>query len=150
MKSNEFFVRAITFLIPLVLVFAFSSCLSERDEPTITPIPNDYSVQGSLTVNSRNITICARDWDAIDGDRIKILFNGKVVAADVEMTGSNKCWELKSLPVGDNWIGIIALDQGLYGSASPRIEINDGIRTQGFNIQAYINQPGAYTIKVQL
>lgn len=137
-------------IMPLTIFIVLSSCLKDKEEPTITPLPADYSVQGTLTVNSRNLTICARDWDAIDGDRIKILFNGKVIAADVEMTATNKCWELKNLPVGDNWIGIVALDQGMYGSASPRIEINDGIRTQGFNIQAYINQPGAYTIKVQL
>jgi hypothetical protein len=150
MKSNEFFVRSITFLIPLVLVFTLSSCLSERDEPTITPMPADYLNQGTVTVNSRNITVCARDWGAIDGDIITILFNGKTLVSKLTLTGSNQCWELKNLPVGDNWIAIIAHDEGYNPPASPGISINDGTRTQNFEIRAYVNKPGGYTIKVQL
>ncbi|MBO9632341.1 MAG: hypothetical protein J7578_04440 [Chitinophagaceae bacterium] len=110
-------------------------------------LPGQYKNQGTIAVKGTNLQICARDWDAIDGDIITIIVNGNTIASSVSMTATNKCWNVK-VNNGNNWIGIICNSPGTTEAASPRIEVNDGVTTQGFNILAYPDQPGAYIIRL--
>ena len=110
-------------------------------------MPSNYNNQGNITVKSQNLNVCVRDWDAIDGDIIDIIINGYTMATSIQLTGSNKCWNVSNLTKGNNWIGIICKSPGTTSAASPRIEINDGISTQAFQILSYPNNPGGYIIK---
>ncbi len=113
-------------------------------------LPSNYDNQGAITVHSSNLQVCVRDWDLVDGDIINIIVNGNTIASNVELTASNKCWNISGLIPGNNWIGIKTISPGTTSAASPRVEINDGFTTQSFQILSYLNQPGGYVIKVVL
>jgi hypothetical protein len=124
------------------------SCKKDEDVFPNSTLPADYDNQGTILVKNNNIKICIWDWSVVDGDVIDLLINGRTVLSKYELVDEQKCLEVK-LPDGENWIGIIAINQGTLNAASPHVEITDGSSTQAFDIEGYIDKPGGYTIKVQ-
>lgn len=113
-------------------------------------LPSQYDNQGTITVRSRNIQIAVFDYSKIDGDVLSLVFNGQTIVSNLEITASKRIYTLSNLPLGSNWIGVLAVNEGSDPPCTPRIEINDGFKTQAFEIRAYINKPGGYLINVQL
>lgn len=144
MKTNKI-------IILFIAVFLSYSCKkTETVEPfTNSVLPSNYVNQGTIEVKSSTLKICVWDYSTVDGDVIDLLVNGKKMLTNFPLTEKQECIEL-TLPKGENWIGVSAIDEGYLPPASPHVEIYDGIRTQGFDILAYINKPGGYKIKVVL
>ena len=104
--------------------------------------------QGEITIQSQNITMKVIDWSEVDGDIVTLMINGVVVASKMTVTGLDQIIRIEQLPPGDNWLRVIAIDQGYVGAASPRITIDDGFSEQIFTIRSYLGHPGAYLIRV--
>lgn len=154
--SVDYYENATTLANPLCSgSFTLEACATATktlscNTPGWFSLPSDYDNQGTITVHSKEIEVCLSDWDVIDGDIIDLVINGNSIATDLEVTATDQCYNISGLSEGDNWIGIVAIDQGDVGAASPRIKISDGMSTQEFEISAFINQPGGYIIKVVL
>jgi hypothetical protein len=113
-------------------------------------LPTNYSNQGVITVHSQNLQICARDFSVIDGDKIDLVINGTTYLTDYTISGTDRCFNV-TLPKGNNWIGIIAKDEGSIPPCTPGITINDGISSQDFEIRSNVGGTnGAYIINVSL
>ena len=133
-----------------VVVMLVSGCKkNEVDVFANSTLPSNYTNQGTITVKSSNLAICYWDWGTVDGDVIDIIINGKTMITNKELTANKECLKV-TLPSGENWIGIKAINEGFNPPASPRVEISDGKGVQGFDILAEINKPGGYKIKVVL
>jgi len=63
-----------------------------------------------------------------------MMVNGQIISQNEEMTGTKKCWNFSGLIKGKNWIGITCISPGSTTAASPRIEINDDMSNQVFDI----------------
>lgn len=122
--------------------------LRKSDMMPVNTLPSQYDNQGTVIVKSRNIQICLRDWDKVDGDVVKLIVNGKTVSAATELTGVNKCFSVKALDVGDNWMALEVISQGNDASAVSRVEIYDGQSTQDFAIVSTLSSSGGYIINV--
>lgn len=138
-----------TLSICIILFTLLTGCKKKDDVIPLCPFPAEYENQGTIEVKSRNLTICVWDWSTVDGDIIDLLVNCKTLLTNHQVMGDKHCFDVK-LPTGENWIGIVALNEGTVGGASPHLEINDGVSTQGFDISAEINKPGGYKIKMNL
>ena len=46
-----------------------------------------------------------------------------------------------TLEKGDNWIGIIAINEGTNPPASVAVKVNDGVTEQEFDIDGEVNKP---------
>ena len=147
MKKYSFFLP----LFLMVIVVGLDGCKSgDAVEPfTNSTLPSNYTNQGTITVKSTKLKICVWDYSAIDGDVIDLFVNGRKMFSKLAIDENKQCIEV-TLPDGENWIGVSAIEEGYNPPASPRVEISDGVRTQGFDILAYINKPGGYKIKVVL
>lgn len=132
-----------------LIALSFSGC----DEPVIEAnheIPSGYENQGTIYVNNTNLTICLRDHATVDGDRIDLVVNGQYMLTNYEVTGDEDCYTI-TLPVGNNWIGVIALDEGALSPCTPGVTIDDGYNRQDFEIRSYVGgSNGAYVINVDL
>lgn len=109
--------------------------------------PSNYDVQGTIYVKSTTIQIKFWDGGQIDNDRIKVIFNGDVVAENLLLTGSKQTLTVSSMPA-NSWLGVIAIDEGSVPPCTPDVEVCDGFGCQVFVIRSYINEPGAYIIKL--
>lgn len=147
MKTRNFLVS----IILLMSIICLDSCkINDSVEPfQNSTLPSNYANQGTITVKSTKLKICVWDYSAIDGDVIDLIVNGRKMLSNLAIDENKQCIEV-TLPNGENWIGVTAIDEGYNPPASPRVEISDGKRTQGFDILAYINKPGGYKIKVVL
>lgn len=70
---------------------------------------------GSITVKSDLVNIQCRDYSLVDGDRVRIMVNGTMVANNIFITGSYKGIFVE-LEKGINEVSFIALNEG---DASP-------------------------------
>ncbi len=139
-------------IVGIFFLFFFAISCEKEDEVINHPVPDNYNIQGTITIDAKQVSLDVWDWDAVDGDVIDIIVNGTLLANDLEVTGFRKSFNL-SLDVGTNYIGIEVEDAGTSGSqmyATPRIEITDDTQTQSFNIEAGFGIPGAYVLKVEI
>ena len=105
--------------------------------------------QGTIGLQSKQVSISLWDWDLVDGDIITLVVNGQTVLSHYTLTGTKRVLNT-TLNQGNNYIAIICISPGTTTAASPRIEINDGHIKQGFSILAYPNQVGGYNLIVRL
>lgn len=132
-------------LLGLLLVV---SCKKKEDvTPVGGPLPSNYENQGTISVKSSTLKICIWDYSVVDGDVIDLYVNGKKILSRYELVEEKKCLEVQ-LADGENWIGVVAINEGSMGPASPHVQLDDGVSKQEFDIDGYINQPGGYTIQV--
>jgi PKD repeat protein len=113
--------------------------------------PEYIDIQGTITVNSKNIQICMWDWSAEDGDIVTIEFNGKILAQNEKVTKAKKCWVITNLPNNtDIILKIIGINEGTLPPGSPGFEISDGVKPpQKFEIEVFTGEVGGYIIKVR-
>jgi hypothetical protein len=140
--------------IKLVIVLAFFGALASCKTEDLNAfkngtLPLSYDNQGTLTVKNTKLKITYWDYSAIDGDVIDIIVNGKTIVSNKAINATKESFDV-TLPKGENWIGIKAIDEGYNPPASPHIEFDDGKTVQAFDILAYINEPGGYSVKVVL
>lgn len=79
---------------------------------------------GEIRVKGAYVNIECRDHSAIDGDRVRVIVNGAVVANNIYLTGS-----YKGIPVdlekGKNEINFIALNEGDYSPNTAQFKVYD-------------------------
>lgn len=105
--------------------------LNKLRSPEKEKNPNDFKVDqylGDFKSNAPYVQVIFRDHEAADGDRVKILFNDRVVEANVLLQERFKRLRV-DLISGFNKIDFIALNQGESGpnTAEIRVYDNEGI-----------------------
>jgi len=79
---------------------------------------------GDVKSNGKFVGIVCRDHEYVDGDRIRILLNDKVVEPNIFLTGSFKGINL-DLKKGFNRIDFEALNQGSSGPNTAQVNVYD-------------------------
>ena len=79
---------------------------------------------GDIKSNGKFVGIVCRDHEYVDGDRVRILLNDKVVEPNVFLTGSFKGINL-DLQKGFNRIDFEALNQGTSGPNTAQVNVYD-------------------------
>ena len=79
---------------------------------------------GDIKSNGKFVGIVCRDHEYVDGDRVRILLNDKVVEPNVFLTGSFKGINL-DLQQGFNRIDFEALNQGTSGPNTAQVNVYD-------------------------
>ena len=79
---------------------------------------------GDFRTKSNSVRISYRDFGEVDGDRIKILVNDKIMVAEIFLNGDFKGIEL-GLEKGFNKIDFEALNQGTSGPNTAEFRIYD-------------------------
>ena len=105
--------------------------LNKLRSPEKEKNPNDFKVDqylGDFKSNAPYVQVIFRDHEAADGDRVKILFNDRVVEANVLLQERFKRLRV-DLISGFNKIDFVALNQGESGpnTAEIRVYDNEGI-----------------------
>jgi hypothetical protein len=137
-----------TILHLLIAVSMFGSIACKKEKTTVqTQLPSNYTNQGTITVESKNISICIYDNSAEDGDVVDLFFNGNALINNYEILNTEKCFNA-TLENGNNWIGINVDNEGINPPASVTVKINDGTSVQEFNIDGEVGAPGGYIIKL--
>lgn len=86
-------------------------------------IPGDQFF-GEVTEKGDFVVVYCRDHEAIDGDRVSILVNGKVEVQDVFLTGGFRGFYIQLSP-GFNKIEFLALNQGESGPNTAQFQVYD-------------------------
>ncbi|MDO9260420.1 MAG: hypothetical protein Q7U08_00565 [Flavobacteriaceae bacterium] len=79
---------------------------------------------GTINSKSKTVKIECRDHSAIDGDRIRIFLNGKVVSSNLTLEG-NYFFVYINLELGYNRIDFQALNQGFSGPNTAELKVYD-------------------------
>ncbi|MBC8766472.1 hypothetical protein H4O18_00575 [Arenibacter sp. BSSL-BM3] len=79
---------------------------------------------GDIKSNGKFVGIVCRDHEYVDGDRVRILLNDKVVEPNIFLTGSFKGINL-DLQKGFNRIDFEALNQGTSGPNTAQVNVYD-------------------------
>ncbi len=133
-------------ILAITLLSSITGC--KKEDSVIKQLPSNYSNQGTITVKNKTLTVCVYDNSAEDGDVLDLIVNGSTILSNYEILNTEKCLT-STVSDGDNWIGVIARSEGSAGNVcSATITVNDGISTQSFSIDAKIDQPGGYIIKL--
>lgn len=90
---------------------------------THAKLKSDFSL-GTVTSNTKSIKIECRDYSAIDGDRIRIYLNEKVVSDNISLKSNYYVYYI-DLKKGYNRIDFQALNQGLSGPNTAELSIYD-------------------------
>lgn len=80
---------------------------------------------GTIESNTEFIRIEYRDFGSVDGDRVKIYLNEKVIDANVHLDGLYYTIHIRLTEKGFNKIDIQAINQGLYGPNTAEFVIYD-------------------------
>tara|TARA_B100000767_G_scaffold275735_1_gene314824 strand:+ start:1333 stop:1998 length:666 start_codon:yes stop_codon:yes gene_type:complete len=101
--------------------------LNKLRSPEKEKNPNDFKVDqylGDFKSNAPYVQVIFRDHEAADGDRVKILFNDRVVEANVLLQERFKRLKV-DLISGFNKIDFVALNQGESGPNTAEIRVYD-------------------------
>jgi len=79
---------------------------------------------GDIKNNGKFVGVVCRDHEYVDGDRVKIIANGKVADPNILLTGSFKGVNV-DLKKGFNTIEFIALNEGSSSPNTAHIEVYD-------------------------
>ena len=92
-------------------------------EVSETKLESNLSL-GTINSNSKKVKIECRDYSAIDGDRIRIFLNEKIVSSNLVLDG-NYFFVYINLEPGYNRIDFQALNQGLSGPNTAELIVYD-------------------------
>lgn len=130
-----------------VLAISFGTSCKKDKTNVQTQLPSNYTNQGTITVEGKNLSVCIYDNSAEDGDIVDLFFNGNLLIENYEILNAEKCFNV-TLEEGNNWIGINVDNEGTSPPASATIIINDGITEQSIVIDGEVDKPGGYIIKL--
>ncbi|HUM53001.1 MAG TPA: hypothetical protein PK431_14350 [Chitinophagales bacterium] len=131
----------------LILATTISTSCKKDKTKVQTQLPSNYTNQGTISVKSKNISICIYDNNTEDGDIVDLFFNGNALINNYEILNAEKCFTA-TLENGNNWIGINVDNEGTNPPASVTVKIDDGVTEQEFDIDGEVGQPGGYIIKL--
>ena len=103
--------------------------LNKLKTPENSRNPVDYKVDqylGDFKSNAPYVQVVFRDHEVADGDRVRILYNDRVVEANVILQERFKRLNIDLIP-GFNKIEFIALNQGESGPNTAEIRVYDNI-----------------------
>ena len=112
-------------LTPFTVKTSVITCLTENDEKEKNP--NNYkgdAYLGDIATVSDEANIVCRDFEYVDGDRVRILVNDKIVVQNLTLDSSFRGINLK-LGKGFNKIDFVALNQGSSGPNTAELRIYD-------------------------
>lgn len=79
---------------------------------------------GDVITKSKSLRLICRDHETVDGDKVKILHNGKVIREEVNLTGEYKSIVVE-LQSGFNKFEFIAINEGIYSPNTAEFRIVD-------------------------
>ncbi|MCM4166861.1 hypothetical protein KCTC52924_01716 [Arenibacter antarcticus] len=97
--------------------------IREKEDKTSSQYFGDMYL-GDIKSNGKFVGIVYRDHEYVDGDRIKVYLNGKVVEPNVFLTAAFKGINL-DLEKGFNRIDFEALNQGTSGPNTAQVNVYD-------------------------
>ncbi len=89
--------------------------------------PNNYSkgsYLGDVRTNSKYVNIICRDFEYVDGDRVRILVNDSIVIDNLTLDSTFSGFKLPLTP-GFNKIDFMALNQGSSGPNTAELRVFD-------------------------
>jgi hypothetical protein len=121
------------------------------DSPNIPSTFNGRSVkvEGTVNVNSKNVTFYVWDSEVIDGDRISLIVNDNTILSDYTLTGSKHAVSYKLDNKGYNYVMLYAHNVGSIPPNTAALSIDDGDQEQVLVLSADLSTNGAYSIYVQ-
>ncbi|WP_111708096.1 hypothetical protein [Lutibacter citreus] len=90
---------------------------------THAKLRSDFSL-GTVTSSTKSVKIECRDYSAIDGDRIRIYLNEKIVSDNISLKSNYYVYYI-DLEKGYNRIDFQALNQGLSGPNTAELSVYD-------------------------
>lgn len=79
---------------------------------------------GEFKTNSTKVRLICRDHENVDGDKVQIIHNDKIIAYEVLLIGEFKAIDIDLAP-GFNKFEVIALNEGLYSPNTAEFRVVD-------------------------
>ena len=136
----------------VVSALAFVGCgLFEEDTVDSPNIPSTFNgrpvdTQGTVYVNSKDVTFYVWDSEVIDGDRISLIVNGDTI---LSLTGTKRAIPHKLDNKGYNYVLLYAHNVGSIQPNTAALSIDDGDQEQVLVLSADLDTNGAYSIFVE-
>lgn len=147
--------KAIVAGLCLVSALAFVGCgLFDEDTVDSPNVPSTFNgrpveTQGTVYVNSKDVTFYVWDSEIIDGDRISLIVDGDTILSDYTLTGTKRAIAHKLDNKGYNYVLLYAHNVGSLPPNTAALSIDDGDKEQVLVLSADLQTNGAYSIFVQ-
>ena len=79
---------------------------------------------GDFKTKTNSVRLICRDHETVDGDKVQIIHNGKVIRQEVMLIGDYKSIEI-SLEPGFNKFEFLALNEGMYSPNTAEFRVVD-------------------------
>lgn len=99
--------------------------LKGQEERKVRAEYSEHQDLGSFKSDAKFVKISCRDFQAVDGDRVDIILNGKVVVHNVNLVAEFQTFYI-DLEKGFNKIDFQALNQGTSGPNTAAFKVVDG------------------------
>ena len=141
-KRNRQLLILLLLLLAAVGIYWFT-----QREQKIKAIPSNFIVQDSaLHISGDNLIIKVWDYNAVDGDTVNVLFDGKIIFETLGLEGTPVVYNAKKLVKGEHWIGVEGINEGSTPPATTHVSVDNGHQVFEFDIEAYINKPAVRKI----
>lgn len=101
----------------------FEKALNKKDKPVGPGYKSDQYL-GDFKTTAKRITIVCRDYEFVDGDRVRVLWNDEVIENNIHLIQQYQAIEI-DLDEGFNRIDFEALNQGSSGPNTAEFKVFD-------------------------
>ena len=108
-----------------------------------------FTQQGQTELSAGNITMKVWDHDAEDGDSVQVFFEGKMIADSLGILNDPIAYKLGDLSAGEYWLGVKAINEGMFSPASAHISLTDGKTEKEFSMDAWKDSAASWKIIVK-
>ena len=111
--------------------------------------PKDFTQQGQTELSAGNIVMKVWDHDAEDGDSVQVFFEGKMIADSLGILNDPITYKLGNLSAGEYWLGVKAINEGMFSPASAHISLTDGKSDKEFSMDAWKDSAASWKIIIK-
>ena len=108
-----------------------------------------FTQQGQTELSAGNITMKVWDHDAEDGDSVQVFFEGKMIADSLGILNDPIAYKLGDLSAGEYWLGVKAINEGMFSPASAHISLSDGKLEKEFSMDAWKDSAASWKIIIK-
>lgn len=109
----------------------------------------NFTQQGQTELNAGKIVMKVWDHDAEDGDSIQVFFEGKMIADSLGILNDHVTYKLGELSAGEYWLGVKAINEGMFSPASAHISLSDGKLEKEFSMDAWKDSAASWKIIIK-
>ena len=109
----------------------------------------NFTQQGQTELSAGNIVMKVWDHDAEDGDSVQVFFEGKMIADSLGILNDPIAYKLGNLSAGEYWLGVKAINEGMFSPASAHISLTDGKTEKEFSMDAWKDSAASWKIIVK-